>query len=428
MNQVIRTMNLLLFFSLSVSAQAADVVIAISPHQPADSLKAQFSHINQYMSQLKGGTHAVLMDGYHSQTIAEFIVPEGKQYQHANTKMQLNPQFRKGYGNFMRKHLAIQSLSPNQSVAVDLPNVLKEIALAHKQDKPMQVIILGSAFYDNGTDAAYNMRGGAIPSDGYLLASRKDNPFGTQGREKLLKGITVSMGWPKNMTVIHDQHRYYLERFWTLYIQEQGGKVGLITQSINDVLIANKYFNTRDRGFVLDKDAKQEMIQLRPQKPAKLPPVNGIDAAFILNNPDQLLQDVEVSLTWDCACDLDLHARPHAKAQWLYFANNQTREGHHWKDVRSASKLSHAYETISFQVPVSLKQLKLVVHFFRGDAPEGVRGEIRLFIAGKMYRQPFHIKATKGQITNVLHNSINAGKAVNEQMLLIDPLHIITAS
>ena len=87
--------------------------------------------------------------------------------------------------------------------------------------------------FDNGKDALFSMQGGIIP-DAYLLRA-KIILLVLRGRKKCCK-MSPSLLWPVNMNVFHDQHLYFLERFWTLFVEQQGGQIGAMTQGYGDVL------------------------------------------------------------------------------------------------------------------------------------------------------------------------------------------------
>lgn len=410
----------------SRAAAAADMVLVVSPNQSARDLKAEYKAINHFMMQLKPNQRAVLMDGLDAQTIGTFTAPQNPKHQHPTTKLQLNKAYSTGYAGYMRRALQRQKSSGNSAHNIDIPRALREAVTRHKGDAPLHIIVMGSAMFDNGKDALFSMQGGIIPSDAYLLHTREDNPFGVKGQEKMLQDVTVSFAWPVNMNVFHDQHLYFLERFWTLFVEQQGGQIGAMTQGYGDVLrIPLPRVNPNKVRYQLDKEAKKELIQLRPQQRAVLQSHAAISAEQILNAPDQLLHDVEISLSWTCACDVDLYAQAYAEAKWLYFGHQRSEEGQHWKDVQSATSLAHAHETITFLVPISLSRLVLAAHFYRGEAPNGVEGSVRLRIGAQTYMRDFHIPAKHGNKQVSALAQLHKREVTTPQLIFIDPLSII---
>lgn len=103
---------------------------------------------------------------------------------------------------------------------VHLPNLLNTIAtLADDQASEIRVLLCGSMFFGDGTDARFDFGAGTYPSDGHILATRALSPFGTADLRKLENTRLDIL----NLTPItDDRDRHQIQRFWTVYAEERG--------------------------------------------------------------------------------------------------------------------------------------------------------------------------------------------------------------
>jgi len=134
---------------------------------------------------------------------------------------------------------------------------------------------------------------------------------------------------------------------------------------------------------------------------------------------------VEIGLSWDClACDLDLYARPFPGAPVLYFNHTVSPQGRYWKDFLRSPRGTNGRESIEFDVPLDLRVLQIAVNFYQGQAPQGVKGELRLAVEGQTYAASFHIEAEKGNKGAGLTEAMETGHSAHAQTLLFNP-HLI---
>lgn len=82
-----------------------------------------------------------------------------------------------------------------------------------------RVLLVGSMFFGDGSDARWDFSHGRYPSDGHILATRELSTYGTAGLSPL-PSTRVDV---VNLEPIPDDlDRYYVQRFWSVYLAERG--------------------------------------------------------------------------------------------------------------------------------------------------------------------------------------------------------------
>lgn len=416
---------ILLSMLLSVApalAHSRNFVIAFSPNQPATDAKAQTAHALQFLVTLEPGDSAILLDGFHLKTLGTFTVPAGAAYASPKARLGANRAAAGTLMNFAKN-------ARGSSASVRLPQLLRHVAATYAAAAPVDVIVFGSPLYDDPNEPEFSMAGGLIPSDGHLKTSRAKSPFGAADNPKALANLRVHLAYGDEALMQSDRHRYFVERFWTLFTQMQGGALTTFTAD-RQALFA------RVRGaalptaqpFTLDASTKLEMIRLRAESAAVPIYERPVTRASLPVHLWRSTGPVQIGLTWDCgACDLDLYARPRADAPVLYFGNSTSPDGTYWKDIRQSPRARSGYETIEFYGPLDLRALQVAINFYEGHAPEGVNGELRLSLEGRTYAAGFRIAATTGNGGNGIASALQSGRAPSPQVVLIDPLTVIAA-
>ena len=417
-------LNLLLaYLFFTPVAIAQDIIVALSPYQ--QQAEAHAKQVLKHLTTLEAGSKAVLIDGYRLRKIGDFKIPERKASPKALLK--LNAKTVAALMRFAKANT--QQDTPTVSNALRLPQLLRHIAENYSRDgmNELDVVVLGSPFYDDPSEPIFSMAEAHIPSDGHIRSSRAVSPYGTADTTDLLKGMRVHMGFGEDAQIQSDQHLFFLSRFWTLLIEQQGGK--LVSFIADKETLFDRVLNKASppkHNFKLEPSTKLEMIRLRRDKPSNPIYERKISNESLSLRNIQKAQDVEIGIRWDCsACDLDLYARGQPNADILYFGRNQTPLGNHWKDFTIAPSLSNGYETISFHVPLNLQQLRMAVNFYEGTAPNGIKGTLRISVDGQTYEQDFTMSATSGNKSAGMDEAFQAGKSMNKYILMFDPLKII---
>lgn len=316
---------------------------------------------------------------------------------------------------------------------IGLPQFLREIAnsaLPTFPGKQAEVLVVGSAKYHDEREPQFSMIDGYFPSDGHLLANDDQSPFGVANRQGSLAGVNVHL-CSTDTDWIDDVHRQRVERFWSLYVRQMGGTLASFTPDLK--VCAQRFVdkvNETAEQFVVDPtQTKAEMLRITrppgeaasPAEPAPAVPSGdqfmnpGIDIAD--EPPINIVGPAKIGIRWPCdACDIDLYARAGPGSDFLYFANQLTKEGRHNKDWRESPD-NEQYEYIDFPQPIDLNKLDIYVHFYRGQMAGGVNGAVRLWFDGRVYEMPFKIQSERGnQKANKRPDRLQLG----EQWVAID--------
>lgn len=411
---------------ISGAAEARDYAVALSPYGDKAAVKKQVMTVAQYLTEnLQPGDTAILLNGDSLSTIGTFTVPDKPAYKHPKAKFAANKAV---IGALMQ--FADNASGASVAGTVRLPQLLQHIAgnlsPAEEMDA-MDVIVLASPLYHDNKDPAFSMTGELVPSDGHLTAGRDKTPFAASDPALLAKLRvhigTEGEGWAKS-----DLHRHFVQRFWTLYIEKQGGKLVTFTGDLPTLFqrVTNKA-EAPKHDYVLEPSDKLEMIRL-VVKTGQSIFERSVTTVSLPADQAANAEGVELGISWNCqSCDLDIHARPHNGAETLFFGHSASKEGVYLKDYRISPRTIKGYETIVFNAPVDLRQLRIAINFYEGNAPQGVKGELRLSVNGATYAAPFTITATTGNKGAGAESTIASGKAASSQWIVIDPMSVVQA-
>lgn len=397
---------------ITPAARAADMVVAMSPWNTVDAARAEAKQILQFLTLLEPGSSVLLVDGYRLSTIGEFDIPASPAYGSAKARLAVN---RKAVAALLKfAGNATPPGAPGQprlTGALRLPQLLSHIAENIATGGALDVVLLGSPLYEDET-LAFSMAEGYFPGDGHLFAGRDKTPFGAAGTDGLLKGVRVHIGFDAENGFRDDRHRYFVKRFWTLYIERQGGE--LVTYTVDMPSLFRRvqgHAQAPAHDYEPVETDKLEMIRIAPPKVNKSVFERELSHAPIPADTLRRAENVEIGISWDCdACDLDLYARPFPGAQLLYYAKPVSPEGQYWKDHQRSPRATGGYEIIAFSTPLDLRVLKVAVNFYKGNAPHGVNGEFRLSIDGQTYAKNFRIDSPTGNSGHDITQVIDAGK------------------
>lgn len=408
---------------ISGAAQARDYAVALSPYGDKAAVKKQVMTVAQYLTEnLQPGDTAILLNGDSLSTIGTFTVPDKPAYKHPKAKFAAN---KATIGALMQ--FADTANGAGNAGAVRLPQLLQHIAGNLAPADTMDVIVLSSSpLYHDSKDPAFSMSEGLIPSDGHLTAGRDKTPFAASDPALLAKLRvhigTEGEGWAKS-----DLHRHFVQRFWTLYIEKQGGKLVTFT---GDLPTLFQRVSTKSEApvydYKLEPSDKLEMIRL-VVKTGQSIFERSVTTMALPADQAANAEGVELGISWDCqSCDVDIHARPYNGAETLFFGHSASKEGVYLKDYQVSPRTIKGYETIVFNVPVDLRQLRIAVNFYEGQA-QGVKGELRLSVNGATYAAPFTITALSGNKGAGAETTIASGKPASSQWIVIEPLAVVKA-
>ncbi len=420
-----KTLLQLALFGLGLSASTAaakEYAIAISPNVSKAQAKAHYSKAVGFLLTMQQGDSAFVINGDSLATLGWFTIPKDPIY--ASTKARFT--FNKGVVGKMAQ-LAKSAKVPSVRVAgaVRLPQLLRHIA-SNKTASEIDVIVLGSALYDAPATPAFSMKDGVFPSDGHLKHGRDITPFGVVHPAQL-SGLRIHLGFID--TGLSDRKLFFVERFWALYAQAQSAKLVSFTKDLPTLLSRTKNnVEAPQNSYKQGNSDKLQMIRLAPQK---------LQAQSIYNRPVstsalktkqlQKAKNVQVGIAWQCQdCDLDLYARARPDAQVLWYGHTKSPLGIYFKDYQKSLDTKNGYETIAYTTPIDIRALQIFVNFYKGNAPKGVRGEVRISVDGKTYSKPFHIPAQKGGSSKAVLLAIRSGQVASNAMIAINPLDVVT--
>ncbi|MEM9388080.1 MAG: hypothetical protein AAGA68_23695 [Pseudomonadota bacterium] len=427
----------LLWFIVAPSCAARETAVGISPYQEPIQVRQVITTTLQHFVAQEPGDTTTFIDAWSNQTIAIFTIPEGRAYASPKARLTYNGQAVAALMRFADAARPPSGASePALLGAIRLPQFLSHVQDTNTADAPLEMIVFGSPFYDDRADAAVSMATGLVPSDGHINSSRADTPFGTKNTAPRSQPMRLHWALDPSAQWNSDRHRFFVQRFWTLYVEARGMSLASFNTDRTALLRrASKGANAPAHGYVLEEGEKREMIRLRPAdipqrlydaEPTTTPPrADMIGAAT----------NVEVGLTWDCArCDLDIYARPHRQAQVLYYGQSITPEGHHWKDHVRAPRggrengPANGYETIGFTGTVDLHQLEIAISFYSGTALAGVQAELRLSANGQTWSYPFRLDARRGKKGEGVAEAFASGVTTAPHLAIIDPLAVMGLS
>jgi len=427
-NTLLFCVILIMWLIAAQAASARNLVVAVSPYYAPDEARRHSITLLQQLTGLNQGSRVTMIDGYNLSIIGEFNIPDNPAYNNPKARLGVN---RKAVSAL--KRFADQSVAPDGeghssiSGAVRLPQLLRYVANNFAQSSRLDVIVLGSPLYDDPREPVFSMAGGHFPSDAHLFASQGKTPFGAADQSKLLKNVHVHIGYGNDNIMQGDRHAYFVKRFWTLYAEALGGKLGGFVGDV-PTLFRSVSNNSAPpaHDFKPVKSNKLEMIILPPVESRQSIFERPVSEAALSQAQMRRAENVQIGISWQCAlCDLDLYAQAMPGAPVLYFGRTVTTHGHYWKDYRNSPDLTNGYETIGFDVPLDLRTLTIVINFYEGQAPQGVSGEIRLSVNGHTYASTFHISATTGNKGRDVLEAIESGRMNQPQSIIINPLRVV---
>jgi len=417
---------LLLSFAANMAA-AKETVIALSPYNTSAAIKKQAADILNFAAAQDAGDRVVVLDGYHVNPIATITIPSDLKYKSPKSRMNANRSAIVALFGFSESAVrASGSHHPTVTGAVKLPQLLRFVAQNYNA-QALDVLVLGSALYDDPNQSAFSMAKGYYPSDGHINASRSSSPFGTKDVNGLLKGLRVHIGF-NNATLDNDRLNFAIHRFWTLYIERQGGKLVSFSSSTKTVFdrVKNKAVAPA-HSHKLSANNKLEMIELRPVELTQQSIFKRTLSAVPLDQKRiNRAEKLELGIAWDCVeCDLDIYSQPFPNAPILSYKNKQSPQGRYWKDFVRSPNTVKGFETIAYHVPLDLSAVAVVVNFYNGRVSKRITGEIRVSVNGQTYASDFTINSLKGNSGKDVTAALEARTSSHPQTVIIDVLKLV---
>ncbi len=422
---------MLLFLDVGSPVYARDIAIGLSPYLEAAAAERQVKSVLVFLTEtLEPGDSCFIFDGYRVQSLGAFVVPANPAYRHPKAKINYNKQVVNALLQFASAARKPQGGSePTVTGAIRMPQALEFIGANYPTTQDSDVILLGSPLYDDPKDKIFTMSKNRIPGDGHLTNTRSNTPYGIRGQSSHLTKRRIHLAFMNEDWQQGDQHAYFVRRFWTLFIEGQGGQLATFTSDLPTMFqrVKTKALVPK-HDYKLEPTDKLEMILVRPpvvkqqtsiyERPLSSTPLDAEVVRQALN--------VEVGITWECGrCDLDLYGLLSPERPALSYLNLETPDGKYFKDWTNSPRAMNGYETLAYHVPVDLSSLLLAVNFFHGSAHGGVKGQVRIYLNGQTYARPFHITAQEGNGGLGRQETLTARRANNTAWLVIDPLEVL---
>lgn len=421
---------LLTLFGMANQAPARDMAIGLSPYQNADVAEKQIKSLVEFLAEsLEPGDRCMLFDAYHVQTLGIFAVPDKAVYRQPKAKVQANRQVVAAMIQFARTAKRPDGDGePSVIGAIRIPQALRFIGQDYPVMQDSDVILLGSPLYDDPKDQPFSMRPNHIPGDGHLTKARNVTPYGIKGQDSLLAKRRVHIAFLDNWKQ-DDHHSYFVQRFWTLFVEGQGGQLSSFTHDLPTLFQRVKSNAASPKhDYKVEATDKLEMILMRPPTIKRQTSIYERPVSTTPLPPGVLRQAsrVEVGITWECGkCDLDLYGQREPGSTTIWFLSTQTKDGQYFRDFRTSPRSANGYETLAFHVPVDLNHLLLAVNFYNGSSPGGVKGEVRISFNGQTYAMAFHVLAQEGNGGVGRQETLTARQANNPAWLVIDPMEVL---
>lgn len=422
-------LSVLLSITFSINASAKDTVIALSPYNGPDTLKAQAATTLEFAVEQHPGDRVIVIDGYTNKPIATISVPTDSRYASPKARLNKNRAALSALLAFSQQSLTVNTSGhPRVIGAVKLPELLRYAAQNYKGTEPLDVIVLGSALYDDPTEPAFSMAEGHFPGDGHINnGSRGQTPFAAKQIEGLMVGMRVHLAF-NDALLANDRLNHFIQRFWTLFIEQQSGALVSFEPSMASVFERVKHgAKAPAHNYRLEATDKLEMIQSAPVRIEHASIFDrDLSAAPLSQEQVNRANNLELGISWDCVeCDLDIYSMPFPGGPVLYFGNKQTPHGRYWKDYQRSPDTVKGFETIAYQVPLDLSAVITAINFYGGDAPSGVTGEFRIAVDGQTYAAPFEISAKEGHGAKAMEEVMRNQQTNHAQTILIDVLDIV---
>lgn len=409
------------------TATASEFVVAVSPYNTAAVVKQHAAQILTFALTQNAGDKVIVVDGYNIKPIATITIPDDVKYKSPKSRMNFNRVAVAALYRFSEK--VIQSSGgkhPTVKGAVKLPQLLRFVAQNYQTAAPLDVMVLGSALYDDPNQAAFSMAKGYYPSDGHISASRAATPFGTKDVKDVLKRMRVHLGFD-DAVLDNDRLSFSIHRFWTLFVERQGGKLVSFSspQTVFD-RVKNKAITPAHSHTLLVTD-KLEMIDLRPVQ-LKLLSIFDRKVSNVPLGQKRInrAEKLELGIAWDCVeCDLDIHSQPYPNAPILSYSNKLSPQGHYWKDYLRSPNTVRGFETIAYHVPLDLSAVAVAVNFYSGSSLKSVSGEVRVSVDGQTYASHFTINARKGNGGKGVKTALETRHSTAPETVIIDLLKLV---
>lgn len=404
-------------------AHAGSLIIALSPDGDAALKRAEAIDAIKLATQGTDlGETSQFINGLTGKSICAFTVPPKKSYRSDKAKINSNKAC-------VAKIMAFAESAGNtaHAGALDIPATLRTIVKDYDVENIDAIAVFGSPIYDDVREPALSMAGAYVGSHAHISTSLSESHYALGGLEGTLNGTPVHISSEGYDWIESTRHGAAVEEFWSLSVAHLGGALVTMNQDRTRVIDRVKAGIRKPvQTYTADASNKLEMIYVGPVDADTVPiQERELSTRGLTRSQITRARDVELGITWDCACDIDIHVRPYDDADILYFANSRTRDGLYFKDYRTASELSGGYETVELNRPVDLNNVAIGLNFYSGQSPAAVTGEIRVALGRQTYARAFTIDATTGNKGNGRGQAFQTLEAPNTHWVMMSAADIV---
>lgn len=401
-------------------AAAAEIVIGLSPFIPETEARAVLEGVFRViLEEVPSGGRVTVFDAYHLKQVTDFTIPPGRAFDQAKARVRYLERNLRAIRSFLGARPAFPG-DGGPDGRIQAPQFLDLVAGSRTGDAlDSTVVLIGGPLYLDDRDGRFSMAGGRIPKDVDLCVERKDSVFGVADRGGQLRGARVHYAYLGDPW-ISDVHEAPVRRFWSLFVERQGGELVAFTGDLATVV---------DRALTPSKghSAARHHLDCSLQAAAEsrtLPPWPGHDLPIPRTPPAARRTTLMIGIRWSClGCDLDLYSRSAPGAGELFYGNPRTAEGVYFKDYRTSPTPVEGFEWIEYLEPVDLAEVEAAVNFYDGRSPSGVSGEVRVVVGEDVYRKEFEIEASDGN-----RGARTEGRAGSPHWAVVDVAELVGLS
>jgi hypothetical protein len=387
-----------------------------------------------FVKRMGPGDKLIAYDAPRREVIAETAVPDSEIYRQPAVRVRQSSGQLAQLGRFLKARCSAAGNGAHAAESLYAPQFFDEIernVVAAEPRGSVSVMLVGSALYEDPRDPDLSMAGGHYPSDGFLNAAPAASVFSTSTRRQALGGVDVHYCFT-DPNWSSDAEKEGVQRFWSLYVSTQGGKLATFTGDLatcfdrfeHGVTAGAPSFTVAagasDLKMMLAQRAPVTRQEVAAQPPAPIrarvipvqtaatraqpvpaprtDPDRFMDehAAISTERPQTLVGLVRIGIRWSCPnVDLDLYARGSPDHEFLYYGHPDSNEGHFPHDYTSPPNGS-AVESVEFRQPIDLSKMEAFVNFFGGNCPGGPDGVVRIWFNNHVYEDHFALQAEEG--------------------------------
>ena len=399
-------------------ASAAELdIIAVAP--TGDSHAIQHLVIEKSLALPPGGT-LLFYDALNQSEIVKISIPDKPSFNRVDRKAGVIAPSIARLNEWLAQMRAPTPGDPNFIHASPLLDTLAPVIAEY--GGPARVMLVGGPWFSAPGVYSAKTYVGAFASDGLLLGSRSESPFGTEGRQDL-HNVTVDYCVMGGVGVFSSPLQFeHFHRAWSLLAQRRGARLATFSTDMASCL--NGFLRTtaaEGQHFAFDEaDARVKRMerveeatphlgtwQPTPPSPhASLPaarwappapaPVQRttFDLPARTTPPVNLRGPAWIGIKWAEGIDLDLYARCSPNAPFLFYGNQLTVEGRHDFDFRGGT--GQDFEVVELGLCPDISRAEMWVNFFEGSVGSPIKATAAIKFEGGLYKTEFTMPALTG--------------------------------